>query len=517
MTACGKKDVPLPSASLAMTSAPGGSAMATDLPELPKANGQPIVDLAGNYHAPKLEGPGSNPIAAVAMDVKVYSKPDTSSGRLGGLRAGAIVATDGRKSTPGPGCPSGFRKIMPLGYVCMNGEATSNLEDPIVKASFRRPDPSQRLPYMYGTVMRGGPVYQRLPNEDDLKSFEPHLKQHLKTWAHDKTFGMSFAPELWSRYENQESPLLGDALSQKYTSPDIPNFLQNGGKVPNLSGAAKGAFAKIGEVSRHNGISFVDAMFFEGRRYGLTTDLRVVPTDRLRPLRGSDYHGVEIGKEVEFPFAIIRTRNTKRWKVVGSALKSGGLIPYRETVTLTGKQQFFAGVLHYQTKDGDWIEDRAASRVEPVKKFPQWAQNGERWIEINIRKQLLVLYEGKTPVYATLVSTGEDGLGDPTQSKSTLRGIFRIHTKHLTATMDSKAVGESFDLRDVPYVQYFQDGYALHASYWHDVFGQPKSHGCINLAPEDARRIFFWTEPQVPEGWHSASKSLTGTVLFIHE
>jgi hypothetical protein len=64
--------------------------------------------------------------------------------------------------------------------------------------------------------------------------------------------------------------------------------------------------------------------------------------------------------------------------------------------------------------------------------------------------------------------------------------------------MDSRVVGEEFELRDVPYVQYFTDGYALHAAYWHDVFGQPKSHGCINLAPEDARRLFFWTGPQVP-------------------
>ena len=69
----------------------------------------------------------------------------------------------------------------------------------------------------------------------------------------------------------------------------------------------------------------------------------------------------------------------------------------------------------------------------------------------------------------------------------------------------------------MPYVQYFQDGYALHAAYWHDVFGMPKSHGCINLSPEDARRIFFWTEPKVPEGWHGAAKALTGTVVFIHE
>ncbi len=76
--------------------------------------------------------------------------------------------------------------------------------------------------------------------------------------------------------------------------------------------------------------------------------------------------------------------------------------------------------------------------------------------------------------------------------------------------------GEDFELRDVPYVQYFKEGYALHGAYWHDGFGRPKSHGCINLAPEDARRLFWWTAPHLPPRWHSAAKSLTGTVLFIH-
>jgi len=135
---------------------------------------------------------------------------------------------------------------------------------------------------------------------------------------------------------------------------------------------------------------------------------------------------------------------------------------------------------------------------------------------VNVTKQVLVAYEGERAVYATLVSTGEHGLGDPEESRSTKRGIFRIHTKHVTATMDSDAAGEEFELRDVPYVQYFEDGYALHGAYWHDMFGQPKSHGCINLAPEDARRLFFWTEPSVPAGWHGAMRAKTGTVVFVH-
>lgn len=198
------------------------------------------------------------------------------------------------------------------------------------------------------------------------------------------------------------------------------------------------------------------------------------------------------------------------------SLKDAGPLEWRTAVKLTGKVNFFHGVLHYELEDGTWASDQDASRLEPAKKMPGWGKDGEKWLDINVTKQTLVAYEGTVPVFATLVSTGEHGLGDPTTTRSTVRGIFRIHTKHVTATMDSNVVGEEFELRDIPYVQYFQDGYALHASYWHDAFGQPKSHGCVNLAPEDARRLFHWTEPAVPPGWHGAMRKLTGTVVFVH-
>ena len=70
------------------------------------------------------------------------------------------------------------------------------------------------------------------------------------------------------------------------------------------------------------------------------------------------------------------------------------------------------------------------------------------------------------------------------------------------------------------WIQYFASGYALHGAYWHDVFGVPRSHGCINLAPIDARFVFMWTDPPVPEGWHGiniGSEMGEGTAVEIHE
>jgi hypothetical protein len=257
------------------------------------------------------------------------------------------------------------------------------------------------------------------------------------------------------------------------------------------------------------GHSFLDTFFSEGRRYGLTTHLELVPTDRYRPLVGSAFHGVEIGSEFSFPFAFVRR--------VGAKLTDGTKVPYQSVLKLSGKRKFISQRLHFETLDGKWISDEFASELNLAKSMPGWAKKGEKWISVSINKQTLVLYEGEKPVFATLVSTGEAGLDSAEETTATKRGIFRVHTKHITSTMASDEVGEEFELRDVPYVQYFAEGgFALHGAYWHDRFGTPKSHGCINLAPEDARRIFHWTDPPVPRGWHGALLPLRGTVVFVH-
>ncbi|WP_081865072.1 L,D-transpeptidase [Chondromyces apiculatus] len=496
------------------SAAPSGAA--EDEPP-PQAAGTPaVVDLSGVATPPPPAPEGSARLGIKALSVRAYARPTASSKVVGYLRAGAVVALESAESAGTEGCSGGWRKLKPHGYVCVGKEATLSLDDEIVRAASRRPDVTQKLPYMYGVVTRGGPAYARLPGEADLKRFEPGLKKHLAKWEKDKVSGAGYGLDVWQRWADKPAPPALEALEQKLTE-GVPWYLQGGRQVPNLSGLVKSAEdVRIDEVSRRNGVAFVDSFLHEGRRYNVSTDLRVAPADRFRPIRGSDFHGWEIGKEIDFPFALIRRPGGKTWRLDGKKLVEAGDLAWRSAVPLTGKQQFFGGKLHYETKDGAWVDDRHAGRIDAAKKMPAWGKNGEKWLDINLTKQVLVAYEGTKAVYATLISSGEAGLADHEGTTATRKGIFRIHTKHVSITMDSDTVGEEFELRDVPYVQYFQDGYALHGAYWHDSFGRPKSHGCINLAPEDARRIFWWTEPQVPPGWHGAARSLTGTVVFVH-
>jgi hypothetical protein len=502
-------------ASAAAAPAPSGSA---DAPEVEKAltqSGQALVDLAGESHPAPPRADSGPRIAAKAMIVPVFERPNAESRRIGTLRAGAILPaspTDAGRA----GCPGGWRKIEPVGYVCLGDKATTDLDDPIVRASTRRPDVSERLPYMYGTVTRGGPAYSRIPTEADLKELEPNLDKHIRKWKADEVSGASYGYELWFKWKPKPEGTAWEAWEDKTTDADIPWYLKDGGTVPNLSGLVKPGSAKLDQIDHKQGAAFIESFLWEGRRYNVTTDLRVVPADRYRPIRGSEHHGVRIGADVEIPFAIVRKKDAKKlvWSASKKKMTEDGGIEFFTAVNLTGKQKIVGGVLHYETKDGFWLDDRHASRIDDAKRMPKWGKNGERWIDVNITKQVLVAFEGEKPVYATLVSTGEDGLEEG--KKSTKKGIFRIHTKYVTMTMDSDVVGEEFELRDVPYVQYFEEGFALHGAYWHDNFGTPKSHGCVNLTPEDARRLFFWTEPLVPPDWHGAAKSLTGTVVFVH-
>jgi lipoprotein-anchoring transpeptidase ErfK/SrfK len=269
----------------------------------------------------------------------------------------------------------------------------------------------------------------------------------------------------------------------------------------------------------------------------------------VKPESASAFHGIELGKGVDLPVAFARPCNpnakgTPKPCVYvyrdeeGTLKKTTDVLPTRGLLQLTGVQRKSKNTRFLETRAGTWVRASDVGVAVVPAAWPEAATKGEKWVDVSIEDQTLVLWEGKSPVFATLVSTGQDGMNDPKHSKATPRATFRIKSKHITTTMDANErsshsggaapeSGESpsaddkhagnFELRDVPYVQYFQDGYALHSAYWHDHFGLARSHGCINLAPIDALRVFRFTDPPVPEGWHGANvEQGKGTSVVIH-
>jgi lipoprotein-anchoring transpeptidase ErfK/SrfK len=114
-------------------------------------------------------------------------------------------------------------------------------------------------------------------------------------------------------------------------------------------------------------------------------------------------------------------------------------------------------------------------------------QSDQRWIQINLSKQNLIAWEGSKPVYAITISSGK-------RSTPTRVGAFKIQTKLRKTRMR----GRGYDVPNVPHTMYYQGGYAIHGAYWHNRFGTPVSHGCVNLAPNHAKWVFEWADVGTP-------------------
>jgi hypothetical protein len=172
---------------------------------------------------------------------------------------------------------------------------------------------------------------------------------------------------------------------------------------------------------------------------------------------------------------------------------------------------------YYRVGDKDWL--RAEDVVQPVLAPPPAdLRPGERWIDVDLTRQTLVVYIGEAPVFATLVSTGIGALGS---EAATPTGSYRIWVKLRTSDMDNLEnvqVRENYAIEAVPWVMFFHKGYGLHGTFWHSRFGETRSHGCVNLAPRDAERVFHWTSPRLLPGFSAIHPTAhePGTLVRVH-
>jgi len=263
---------------------------------------------------------------------------------------------------------------------------------------------------------------------------------------------------------------------------------------PTLAAAAKGEGGTVPLASltvRRQGTDKAGGRLFWRTRHGF------VAASDLRPLKGSRFRGVSIGDEgLARPIAWARFRGDDGAIAVRATPSARGKIVSRlrareharvEATSVDGKFVQLAG-LGWVARD----EVRIATPTEPPAGL---LTPDERWIDIDVDEQVLVAYEGPKPVYATLVSTGR-------RTHDTPIGTFRIERKVAERTMSSKpGDDEPYSVDRVPWTAYFTGSFALHAAYWHGQFGERKSHGCVNLAPADARTLYRWSAPALVPAW----------------
>ena len=119
------------------------------------------------------------------------------------------------------------------------------------------------------------------------------------------------------------------------------------------------------------------------------------------------------------------------------------------------------------------------------------APTSGKWIDINISTQTITAYQGNTPVKSVLVSTGVSWHPTPV-------GHYKIYMKVASQTMSGGVGAEAYYLPGVPWVMYFAGANAIHGTYWHNNFGHPMSHGCVNLTIDDAHWFYDWAEIGTP-------------------
>lgn len=223
---------------------------------------------------------------------------------------------------------------------------------------------------------------------------------------------------------------------------------------------------------------------YEGQEWYRINYNEYVPASALAFYNPSGFQGVALAGQPERPFAWILKAVQPRLAPGGTVNESAPVYGRYELVQIFATEHLGEEVWYLIGED-QWINQIYVSKVS-VTPPPVGVSAGERWIEVNLFEQSLAAYQGEQMVYATLVSSG-------LPQWATEQGLFQIWMKVGHGKMSgAPARADYYFLEDVPWSMFFNGATALHGAYWHNSFGYPHSHGCVNLAPLDAQWLFNW-------------------------
>lgn len=454
----------------------------------------PAAPEPGVYEAPEIIVDGSPRVYALTRNVWVRPKPTHAHSWIGFLWFGSSVKLRDPEPVPGSGCKGRWYPVEPRGYVCVDDErATLDPEHPVVRGITRySPNLAAPWPHRYGESLDLR-RYSALPSERRQRASEWYYRDHQA---------------LLTRARGGETiaALLGIDLGLpdegELSLPQLPRTLQ---LAPD-------------RLQARSTVAWSREQLHTGRSFLLTSDLKWVPKDRVRPYAPVTFHGVHLGREAKLPLAFFRREDRASYRLLpdGEVEASPGSFPRLSWVELSGRSERRGAETYLETR-APGVFVRQSDAVLPVTRATTpWgtpldaaqdtaAPRGRKtWIEVSIMGGWLLAYEGQKPVFATLIAAGRGGAphGDinPVETASTPVGRFKITGKFATATM---VAPNELTHSEVPWAQNFSGPHALHSAYWHDGWGELKSGGCINVSPIDGRWLFYdFTEPRVPEGWH---------------
>jgi lipoprotein-anchoring transpeptidase ErfK/SrfK len=396
--------------------------------------------------------------------VLVRERADLESKRLGMLRAGTRIRVDGQRSFGG-GCSSGWHKLFPEGWICIGAGveiADAPPDDGSIDVAV--PNVDEPMPLDYWRVNNDGtPFFHRLPSYTEQDQSDA-------------------AAQAWLAAKGREPmPIQRDKRPE-----DVP--------------------AVVKEYLNAGNYVTITSEHVHAKRHFLKTNRGVYARKyQLGKKDGSEFQGQILHGDAPLPVYFVVRELELQTRVGDSGLleNSGETLERRSTHPFVRKVRI-GDYDYYEDAEGKLLRAYAVGAAEKIKR-PAGIGADEHWVHVDLSEQVLVAYIGDRPVFATLVSTGKEPGMTPV-------GVHRIQSKFIVTSMrDQPVEDEAYSIEDVPWTQYFSNNVALHGAFWHGGFGLVRSHGCVNLSPSDARWLFGFTEPKLPDGWAAAMPGVMGS------
>lgn len=293
----------------------------------------------------------------------------------------------------------------------------------------------------------------------------------------------------------QELPINEDLLYDRYyqqTTSKLEIFdVPNG----NLTGTLDAGFNFVTTINSQEGWSEINPGQWV-RSESLTNSMGVV----------SQFSGVLLPQEpLAYPMAWALVNMYPSTEPGGDPSEKNELIWRYTRLNLYASTEI-DGEIWYQVGVDQWVHQYHVAKIIPIERPEDVDTN--LWLSIDLYEQVVIAYEGVTPIFATLISSGLDRW-------PTVEGLFHIYFRRTRDNMSGGQPGDDFYfLEEVPWTMFFDEGRALHGAYWHDGFGYRRSHGCVNMSITDANWMYLWVAEEM--GSMNSPDKEVGPAVFVY-
>ncbi|EKD87983.1 MAG: ErfK/YbiS/YcfS/YnhG family protein [uncultured bacterium] len=267
----------------------------------------------------------------------------------------------------------------------------------------------------------------------------------------------------------------------KVTNDEVPLYTTIDDAIAN-NPSGKLASSRIKYVSLIQKVSTEKGIFYQ------TSMSKWISAEVITKVGVQSFQGFLFKRNPQVPFGWILSETTSR-KGPGYAFSETGKTYTRFNIINIYDLKTDKEIEWVMVGPDEWIDHRYVARVTPNYDKPSGVES-DRWIEVNLYEQVLIVHEKDRIVFATLISSGVDPF-------FTQPGVFKIYKRLENQYMQGAFEADRSDyyyLEDVPFIQYFDQARALHGAYWNTLFGYQRSHGCVNLSVADAHWVFDWAK-----------------------